>query len=654
MLSTRKIHSHPARLTSTVLLFTLLSALISACGSPRVRPDAGTPPILAQKPTTQLADQLLANGDTAQAAHVYAQLASSESDPQRRQELQLLATELYFDSELYNDGARMFGALPASMATQPLQQRRDIVESYYLIAQRQPQQALQRLPQLRSITDRILRIRSLEIQARALEQLGEPAKSLKARIQLEANLTIPQSVSLNNTRIWQMLSTMNSANLQQMARTPGGTVYRGWLEYALLANAESSLTPEVYAQRNAIWQSRYAGHPAATAALGGLATATTTTAIVNTINPDQIALLLPLTGQFSEIGAAIKSGFVAARFEEGATSSIKLYDTQSDANKAIEQYQLATAEGASLVIGPLSKSAVINLAASNLITVPTLSLNYVGEDLPGHANLYQFGLLPEDEARDAAHYAKNEKYNKALIVASESVIGQRMSNAFNTTFTANGGQVLGAESIPEDGYDYSRQLTRLLAINSSHSRKRNLEKLLGTSLEFEPAIRADIDVIFMAVNSEHARLLKPQLKFHHAGDVPVLGTAMVFSGEADKKTDRDLTGVRFNEVPWLLSDAASNSRLYSVVTGSRPDASAGISRLMALGIDAYTLHRELENMRLDERYSVNGKTGALSLAPGNRIQRRLQWAEFQEGTPAKISNALPVAATLPPLPVNEL
>lgn len=653
MLSNRIIQSHPVRLTSKVLLFTLLSALISGCGKPRVRPDAGATPVLAQKPTLQLASQLLANGDTAQSAHVYAQLASTEGDPQRRQELQLLATELYFDSELYNDGARLFGSLPTSMATQPLQQRRDIVESYYLIAQRQPQQALQRLPQMRTIPDRILRIRSLEIQARALEQLGEAAKSLKARIQLEANLTIPQSVSLNHTRIWQMLSTMDTTNLQQMARTPGGSVYRGWLEYAILARTKQTLNPEAYAQRNAIWQSRYNGHPAATVAQGGFATATTETGLM-AINPSQIALLLPLTGQFSEIGAAIKSGFVAARYESGATSSIKLYDTQSDANHAIEQYQLATAEGASMVIGPLNKSAVINLAASNLITVPTLSLNYVGEDLPGHSNLYQFGLLPEDEARDAAHYAKNEKYNKALIVASDSVIGQRMSNAFNATFTANGGQVLGAESIPEDAYDYSRQLTRLLAINSSHSRKRNLEKLLGTSLEFEPAIRADIDVIFMAVNSEHARLLKPQLKFHHAGDVPVLGTAMVFSGEADKKTDRDLTGVRFNEVPWLLSDAASNSRLYTEVTNSRPDISAGISRLMALGIDAYNLHRELENMRLDELYSIEGKTGALSLAPGNRIQRRLQWAEFQEGTPAKISNALPVTATLPPLPSSEL
>jgi len=235
------------------------------------------------------------------------------------------------------------------------------------------------------------------------------------------------------------------------------------------------------------------------------------------------------------------------------------------------------------------------------------------------------------------------------------VIGQRLSNAFNEAFTNAGGQILGAESISEDAYDYSRELTKLLAINSSHSRKRNLEKLLDTKMEFEPSIRADIDVIFMAVNAEHARLLKPQLKFHHAGQVPVLSTAMVFSGQADKKADRDLTGIKFNDIPWVLSDAASNSTFYQIVTGNKADISPGLTRLMALGIDAYSLHNQIENMRLDQLYSVNGKTGALSLTEGNRIQRRLEWAEFQEGVPAKINNALPVTAILPPLlPGNEL
>lgn len=649
--------SHRTRLTTIAILITAFSVAISGCGTSQVRPLEDRPSARAQNASPQVATQLLANGDTAQAARVYAQLSSTETDPLQRQEYQLLATELFFDSELYNDAAGMLSALPADMATTELQQRRKIVDAYYLIARQQPDQALQTLPQLRNLEDRILRVRALEIQARAFEQLNQPAPALKARIQLEANLVIPQSINVNHNRIWSMLNSQDNPGLQQMTQTPGGSVYRGWLEYAILARVQQSLDPAVYEQRTTIWRSRYVNHPAETVALGGLATALPNGELPNGFSPitgNQIALLLPLTGQFSEIGSAIKKGFIAARFTDGGATQVKLYDTQSNTGHAIEQYQLASAEGASLIIGPLNKSAVTNLAASNQISVPTLSLNYVGEEMPGHANLYQFGLLPEDEARDAANFANNEKYKKALILASDNIIGQRLTTAFTDTFTALGGRVLGTATIEDDSYDYSKQLTRLLGINSGHSRKRRLEKLLDTKLNFEPAIRSDIDVIFMAVSTEHARLLKPQLKFHHAGKIPVLSTAMIFSGQTDEKADTDLGGIRFNEIPWLMTDASGNSALYDTINKPNTEQSQGISRLMALGIDAYNLHREIEYMRLDAMYSVDGKTGALSLVPGNKIQRRLQWAEFQEGAPVKIREALPIAASLPPISNGEL
>ena len=68
-----------------------------------------------------------------------------------------------------------------------------------------------------------------------------------------------------------------------------------------------------------------------------------------------------------------------------------------------------------------------------------------------------------------------------------------------------------------------------------------------------------------------------------------------------------------------------------------------------VGLPKATLHKELEQMRLDPLYSAQGKTGALSLTQGNRIQRRLYWAEFQEGIPVKSTEAIPVESILPPL-----
>jgi len=289
---------------------------------------------------------------------------------------------------------------------------------------------------------------------------------------------------------------------------------------------------------------------------------------------------------------------------------------------------------------------VINLTAGNRIAVPTLSLNYIGEGLTGHANLFQFGLLPEDEARDAAQFAYSENFRKAVVFASDSSISQRLAQAFETAFTDAGGSVITAEAIAADSYDYSQQLTKTLDIDSSYARERRLERLLDTTIEFEPAIRSDIDVIFMAVDSEQALLLRPQLQFHRAGKLPLISTSQVYSGTPDPDRDGDLTGVIYNDIPWNLTDATINSNLYSTIALNHQDS---IQKLVALGIDAYALHQQLDNMRLDPSISVNGKTGALTLAEGNRIRRRLQWAEFQDGIPIKISDALPVETTFPPL-----
>ena len=634
-----------------IMLLGLLALLLAACGSPFKRP--AIPALPQQPPSEQLASDLTATGNLAQAAQIYETLAQIETDPFKQIDYQLSAAELYFDSDFYDRGAQIITTISPQLPDEQLQQRRSILNAYLSLAQRQPEQALQQLPQVRIINDPAQRTRVLEIQARSHELLRNPVPSLKARILLEANLSNPEAINSNRAKIWQMLEKLDATEVQTMASTPGGSIYRGWLEYALLSKATNSVSPELQAQRNQTWRNRYPNHPAASRLPEGQDTQSPTLADITTISTNQIALLLPLSGQFSEVGEAIKNGFIAARFAEGGTTAIRLYDTKSTLEDAMAQYDLAVVEGASLIIGPLNKSAVISLAANNRVSVPTISLNYVGDDGAGHVNLYQFGLLPEDNARDVAYYALNENYRKAIVVAADSSMSQRLATAFENTFNANGGQVLGKEIISEDSYDFSPQLKKLLAINSSHSRQRQLSKLLDTELKFEPAIRSDIDVIFIAVDADQARLLRPQLQFHHAGKLPLFSTAQIFSGEPDAQADSDLSGIRYNDIPWILTDAVAQTNLYQTLSPEDEQPSQGLSRLKALGIDAYHIHSQIETMRLDALYSHTGKTGELSLAEGNKIRRRLQWAEFQEGIPVKVSDALDLQSVLP-TPANEL
>jgi len=656
-------HARCCRTLSRLTLITGISLSVFACGINfnlgKLGNFGSDTREQVQIPTPQLATRLLAEGEIAQAADTYEKLAASETDPSLRQEYLIKASELYFDSELYNDGARTFVALPPldNTANTPLdnntapganqlQQRLQILTAYNALARGGQEQALQQLPPIRSITDRTLRIRSLELQSRAYQTLSQPEKALKARILLESNLTAPTSVALNRSKTAALLANLDINGIRTMARTPGGSTYRGWLEYAALTKQQDTLAPEVFAQRSELWKARYPNHPAAALNPSGTQVVNSVNSNTPAISTNQVALLLPLTGRFSAIGDSIKTGFIAARFADGGTSNIKLYDTASDTSTAIRQYELATSEGASMIIGPLDKSAVVNLTASNRITTPTLSLNYLGEGIAGNANLFQFGLLPEDEARDAAQFALAQNHRKAIVIAADSPISQRLGSAFETAFTEAGGTVLASDFIAADAFDYSEQLTKLLDINSSYSRNRRLEELFDTSIEFEPAIRGDIDVIFMAVDSEQALLLRPQLQFHHSGKLPLISTSQVFNGEPDADRDGDLTGIKYNDIPWTLTDASSNSELYNSISANHQD---GIPKLIALGIDAFRLHSRLERMRLNPSLSVIGKTGALSLAEDNRIRRRLDWAEFQEGVPVRISGALPVDTAQPPL-----
>ena len=109
-------HARCCRTLSRLTLITGISLSVFACGINfnlgKLGNFGSDTREQVQIPTPQLATRLLAEGEIAQAADTYEKLAASETDPSLRQEYLIKASELYFDSELYNDGARTFVALP--------------------------------------------------------------------------------------------------------------------------------------------------------------------------------------------------------------------------------------------------------------------------------------------------------------------------------------------------------------------------------------------------------------------------------------------------------------------------------------------------------------------------------------------------------------
>lgn len=322
--------------------------------------------------------------------------------------------------------------------------------------------------------------------------------------------------------------------------------------------------------------------------------------------------------------------------------SIEIYDAGDDPTLIDLIYEQAIDDGAEFIVGPLHKDSVNQLASHDELAVPVLTLNYseqrgtaVEENLP--ENLFQLSLSPEQEARQVAERAWLDGHSRAAIITPSTAWGDRVAKAFSARWRQFGGHVVEKQIYNAKKSDYSLPIKRLLNVDESQKRKRDLRRLLGKKLEFIPRRRQDIDFIFMAAGSKQARLIKPQLRFHHAPKVPVYATSSSYSGSINADMDRDMDGVLFCDMPWTLATDGPEQTLKSDIESLWPNASKRYSRLFALGVDAYRVIGELNGLRRNRAEYYPGETGDLYLDVANRLQRRLSWAKFERGVPLPLS-----------------
>ena len=90
--------------------------------------------------------------------------------------------------------------------------------------------------------------------------------------------------------------------------------------------------------------------------------------------------------------------------------------------------------------------------------------------------------------------------------------------------------MLGQSTFNTADRDYGASIMQVLRTDNSRARQQRVQATIGQKLEFEPRRRADIQFIFAPSNlPTPARLLRPQLRFHLAGDIPTYTLAMPMS-----------------------------------------------------------------------------------------------------------------------------
>jgi len=476
-----------------------------------------------------------------------------------------------------------------------------------------------------------------KLRADAYTMQGNRLETARALVLRERYLDDPARIKENQRAIWEALATLTPRALQQLRTSPPPDVLSGWMHLVQIAKSYQ-LDPVKLQEQLRRWRKAYPKHPAQEDFVTGLSSRREE----DVAHPNQLALLLPLSGKFASAANAVRDGFLAAYYSHPRhqAQTIRIYDIGSDPANILDVYKQAIAEGAEFIVGPLDKDAVTKLSNEEPLPVPTLALNYSQEVNSSPKNLYQFGLSPEEEARQVAQRAWLDGYVYAAALVPEGLWGTRVYNAFKEHWEYLGGKIVSQQDYVSQKSDFSSPIRNLLNINDSQYRYRQITTLLKRELKFSPRRRQDIDFIFLAAFPKQARAIRPQLKFFHASDVPVYATSHIFTGNLNQEKDRDMDGMLFGDMPWVLAETTSQRSIRGDIEKHISRDGHSFQRLYALGIDAFNIIGALRPLRSYDYERYEGETGSLSLDPQLRIQRQLTWVKFRSGQPNILDQAI--------------
>lgn len=361
--------------------------------------------------------------------------------------------------------------------------------------------------------------------------------------------------------------------------------------------------------------------------------------------PVNMALILPLRSE--TLGAAaesLRAGFMAAWERDRDNTTVTVIETGDAAQDTLSVYASA-AEHEDVIIGPLARSAVTALAASTLVTKPTIALNYPdGYGGAGAAPLpprmLAMGLSIEEEARQAAQWAAAEHPNaNALILTTSSPWQRRIAAAFAGQWQRIGQPVRMVELGAPNGYLSDPDLVQLRARLAQEpagllfsamgaDQTRQLRGALASPVTTEPTNPT--------ISTADAMPAQPPVPVSSFGALPIYGTSALNPGSTASFANQELDGVRLLDLPWLVQRDHPAVMVYPhpVQAGT-----ADMERLYALGIDAYRVAREISRHPAG-RFSLDGVTGRLTIDFGQGaagFERVEQPAIYKNGVPQPVA-----------------
>ncbi|MGI5308313.1 penicillin-binding protein activator [Rheinheimera sp. WS51] len=419
--------------------------------------------------------------------------------------------------------------------------------------------------------------------------------------------------------LWQNLTALTDSQLQNLQQQ-ANKVANSWLALTNLSRSYIG-QPEQLQQAYADWQLANPWMPDTAA----MPLAVQQLLLLQPFNPQKIAVLLPLKGQFRQHAQAIQYGILSAATKDNSKEIIFI-DSQQTPEQLIEKL---TFEQVDFVIGPLLKGQVDTISQQAQWTWPTLFLNSLDITTAKRDNQFFFALSMEDEAQQTALLFEQKNYQQPVVISATNNISLRMQQQFSQSWQQLGHQAPQLYQF-NDKADLDALINQLLETEQSKLRVQQIDTLVPVKMHSDTHSRLDIDAIYLIADPVQTQLFKPFVDVsvsETAPKIPVYASSRSHSTALDKTEQRDLNGLTFTEMPWMLpvkTDMPIRDEYQQLF--STEDES--LQRLYAMGFDAYRLIGSLRQQQQLNAIVFSGLTGQLRLNPNGSIVRQLSWGKY--------------------------
>ncbi|MBW5405467.1 penicillin-binding protein activator [Morganella morganii] len=304
--------------------------------------------------------------------------------------------------------------------------------------------------------------------------------------------------------------------------------------------------------------------------------------------------------------------------ESRTVTDVKIYDT--DSRPLATLLAQAQADGMDLIVGPLLKGDVATLATANT-PLNILALNELDTPI-ARPNVCYFSLSPEDEARNAAQFIRQDNKTAPLVLTPDNNFGRRIAQSFADEWQKNGGGVVLHQTFSGNPGS-SVSLTGVPVQPSSQP----VPQPEGTVVQPQP-VSGDVDSVYIIATSDQLTYIKPMLEFATSAR----GRPAFYAGSRSNKagTGKDfqfeMEGLKLTDIPLI---AGGNPQLLTQAAGKFGNDYTRV-RLYAMGMDAWRLANQFGDMQ-SHTLRMNGASGDITVTDNCTVYRHLPWLVFKQG-----------------------